>query len=591
MPHILAISVGPVQDFIAAARKTRDLWAGSEMLSEISRAVATAVESHVNAGNLVFPPQTGIEQIANKIVAVVPDGKDPVMIAATARECAEKLLEEWLDSANGAKQTCENSGVKKGINWAAARAQVEDFLEYYAAWCPYEADNGYAAARVNADRLLAGRKALRDFQQAVSEPGVPKSSLDGGRDAVVNGKQLTTGNRLALGIREGELLDGISLMKRLYKKDSLRFASVSRVAADPFIRALPDCLVQTMSKSLEELAATPFVQKLGKAPAHYERCPYDTQLFYGPPSDAEMNKEGLDDGKQGAVKGFCEWLFEQTKLRPCPYVAVLHADGDFMGALISSLKSKDAHRKLSEWLAAFAREAGQIVEKNYGSLVYSGGDDVLAFLPLDTALKCAAELHEAFEAALELCCPPGLDRKPSLSVGVAIGHYSAPLQKLIEWSREAEHAAKGRKDANGKVVKNALAVHLHTHSAGDDFVESVRGWDENPVQDYWEKWTGLLRDEKLSNQAAYHLRALCRELRDAGLGGSPVLEKEARRIIARKREGRGGSAVTQAVQDALIGGSAHFSLEKLQRTVSELIISRRLVEADMGTGATGGSNP
>ncbi len=583
MPHILAISVGPVQDFIAAARKTRDLWAGSEMLSEISREVANAVENEAGVDSLVFPPDRTVKQVANKIVAVVPDDKDPAAIATAARERAEELLANWLNDQDGAKKTAVKANVKTGINWAAAEAQLPGFLEFYAAWWPYSGEEEYARAREMADRLLAGRKALRDFQQAVSDPGVPKSSLDGGRDAVVNGKELTPDNRLALGIREGELLDGISLMKRLYEKDSLRFVSVSRVAADPFIRALPDCLVQEMSKSLEQLAATPFVQKLGNAPKHYERCPYDTQLFYGPPSDAEMNKEGLDSSGQDAVKGFCDRLFEQTKLRPCPHVAVLHADGDFMGALISSLKSKDAHRKLSEALALFARKAGQIVEKNCGSLVYSGGDDVLAFLPLDTALKCAADLHEAFKTEL--------DRKPSLSVGVAVGHYSAPLQKLIEWSREAEHAAKGRKDANGKIVKNALAVHLHTHSAGDDFVASVRGWDENPVQEYWEKWSGLLRDEKLSNQAAYHLRALAREFRDAGLGGSPLLEKEARRIIARKREGRGGSAVTQEVQDALIGDPEHFSLEKLQRTVSELIISRRLVEADMGTGATGGPNP
>ena len=44
MSHLLAISVGPVQEFIAAARRTRDLWFGSYLLSEISRAVAKAVE-------------------------------------------------------------------------------------------------------------------------------------------------------------------------------------------------------------------------------------------------------------------------------------------------------------------------------------------------------------------------------------------------------------------------------------------------------------------------------------------------------------------------------------------------------------------
>ncbi|MDI9601475.1 MAG: type III-B CRISPR-associated protein Cas10/Cmr2, partial [Acidobacteriota bacterium] len=40
MSHLLAISIGPVQDFIAAARKTRDLLNGSELLSTIATAIA-----------------------------------------------------------------------------------------------------------------------------------------------------------------------------------------------------------------------------------------------------------------------------------------------------------------------------------------------------------------------------------------------------------------------------------------------------------------------------------------------------------------------------------------------------------------------
>ena len=43
-PWLLAISIGPVQEFIAAARKTRDLWFGSTMLSEVARAAAAEID-------------------------------------------------------------------------------------------------------------------------------------------------------------------------------------------------------------------------------------------------------------------------------------------------------------------------------------------------------------------------------------------------------------------------------------------------------------------------------------------------------------------------------------------------------------------
>ena len=37
MAHVLIVTLGPIQDFIAAARRTRDLWFGSWLLSELSK--------------------------------------------------------------------------------------------------------------------------------------------------------------------------------------------------------------------------------------------------------------------------------------------------------------------------------------------------------------------------------------------------------------------------------------------------------------------------------------------------------------------------------------------------------------------------
>ncbi len=51
--HLLVIALGPVQDFISAARRTRDLWFGSYLLSEISKAAARAVRKA--GGELIFP--------------------------------------------------------------------------------------------------------------------------------------------------------------------------------------------------------------------------------------------------------------------------------------------------------------------------------------------------------------------------------------------------------------------------------------------------------------------------------------------------------------------------------------------------------
>ena len=54
MSHLLNISIGPVQEFIASARRCQDLWYGSWLLSNLSGTVA----EHLNASGavaVIFP--------------------------------------------------------------------------------------------------------------------------------------------------------------------------------------------------------------------------------------------------------------------------------------------------------------------------------------------------------------------------------------------------------------------------------------------------------------------------------------------------------------------------------------------------------
>src|SRR6266478_1836354 len=82
MKYFLAISIGPVQDFIATARRSRDLWFGSWLLSELSKAAALAIvqNSGGELASLVFPAPVSIDElgpannalsVANKIVGVI----------------------------------------------------------------------------------------------------------------------------------------------------------------------------------------------------------------------------------------------------------------------------------------------------------------------------------------------------------------------------------------------------------------------------------------------------------------------------------------------------------------------------------------
>ena len=60
---LLAMSFGPVQDFIAAARTTSDLWAGSHLLSRIAWEGLRVLAEHLGPDSIVFPQLRGVPQV------------------------------------------------------------------------------------------------------------------------------------------------------------------------------------------------------------------------------------------------------------------------------------------------------------------------------------------------------------------------------------------------------------------------------------------------------------------------------------------------------------------------------------------------
>jgi CRISPR-associated protein Cmr2 len=274
---------------------------------------------------------------------------------------------------------------------------------------------------------------------------------------------------------------------------------------------------------------------------------------------------------------------------------VLHADGDQMGKAIGELTTPEAHRAFSERLAHFASEAGRIVAQHNGALIYSGGDDVLAFLPLDTALACADALRRVFKQTVN--GPSAKEDGVTLSVGLAIGHYGEHLQELVQWSRDAEKAAKN-------AGRNALAVALHTRSGGGEPVTVTASWQSNPL-DRWQQWITWHREDRFPDGAAYELRELARELAEARQSdllnrrfskpGSPgrevsLVEAEVERILLRK-EPRSGRKLSQDQVDYVLGALDTTDAEKLimslTRLVNELIISRRIATAVEVAGRAG----
>lgn len=196
---------------------------------------------------------------------------------------------------------------------------------------------------------------------------------------------------------------------------------------------------------------------------------------------------------------------------------------------------------------------------------------MLAFLPLHRALFCARRLADAFRDAMrefEYVDAEGKSQRPTLSVGIAVGHHLDPLSDTLELAREAERVAK--KKVKGK---NALAVVVSKRSGADWTVKGSWGGVAE----------GIALDARLNDFIQLELagelpRGLGYELRDVALRLSgPELESplrdEAVRIARRKRTGGGTTALTDEVSTKLEGYLRNTRLS-VAGLANELIVAR-----------------
>ena len=92
LPTLLLVHVGPVQGFIASARRSRDLWFGSWMLSELSKTAARTIAARHGPDALIFPAPAepaALEEkssfkVANKILAYFDGDLDDTPQAAVS---------------------------------------------------------------------------------------------------------------------------------------------------------------------------------------------------------------------------------------------------------------------------------------------------------------------------------------------------------------------------------------------------------------------------------------------------------------------------------------------------------------------------
>jgi CRISPR-associated protein Cmr2 len=371
--------------------------------------------------------------------------------------------------------------------------------------------------------------------------------------------------------------------------------STSHVAALPLLQQLAqraDTARDAWDRYLTELRSSAVRRTLieqeriaWKYPPHPVIADYDGSLLFeerlddvlagAPPGDIQ--------GAKGALRDFLRATLQEGT-SPLPYYALLHADGDNMGKVIDAIDTLERHQELSRNLSIFAGKVRTIVENDHaGALIYAGGDDVLALVPLHTALPCADHLARTFYEQLQQFTAPNDEKtgtiSPTLSVGIAVWHHIEPLADALDLVRQAEKQAK---DVHRK---NALAVTLSKRSGADRTVAG--SWGNPDTTDQQAAWGTLYqrlltfvelhRREAFPDGAAYELHDLY--LRVGHTLPPAALQAEAMRMLQRKRAQKGITGIDAPMleQIAQVVSQPDMTLEQL---ANEIIIARIFADAD-----------
>lgn len=459
---LLLFTIGPVQEFIAAARSTRDLWSGSYLLSTLSAAALR--ETNNLGGEIVFPytknqplvngkPKSSenADRIAfltptlpNRFLALISSDCNPEAIAEAATNKLAEIAKKVSDfiSESGKSEKNGYTFDRDRFQFQAARLleiqwqtlPIEEPNEILRRartlpkndkWdpCKHIGDNSqidhlWGPLNATINWLLDGRKALRNF------------------DAWSG----------------GDWQSGMNFLKdQLNGKDEAVF-TVSNNLSDPALENLASDIFKLNKqgglKKGEALGAATLIKRFwGNA--------YLTQIDHLPRDPDGLRRiHGMGNTHAIAQYDPTNEDSSEPSSELEKYFAILAMDGDEMGKWISGQKFKRAlnqadHTEFSKILNEFSVEkAAEIVEKHHGKLIYSGGDDVLAMLPAGTALGCAKALRDQFIECFEKE-NPGKYAGMDASVGIAIAHFKSPLQDVVKEAQTAEKRAKRATKDNG----------------------------------------------------------------------------------------------------------------------------------------------
>jgi len=581
-----------VQGFIGSARRTRDLWAGSFLLSWLTAQAMVVIPDWPKS--VLFPQVADddlvkavdatmrgvkpadapkIATVPNRFKAEVPNDFNPKCCAeavrAAWRKLADKVREAFLPQLdkrlNGGLPARTNEIWKDQVanfwevSWVKGSDDNSDgdWLEQRKTWrnhrpsdeitggdhCKLMSDwlevSGYVRARDRADQ----DKFWSEFRKCQFKDK--------------NGKN----NKLLLDIVEGERLCAIALIKRLFPRlpketreevfgwdpcgdGGGNWPSTGHIAAAHWIdkaweKERPVCedYAAVVENGLHALHFAEQKSPIACLPREGRFRKLDANFFFS--NDIEnrramplLRKDGtLIDEADDKEHG---QLRKELTLKIKELTDRVGAPAGYFALLrmdgddVGKLLSTVDADKVSPALAAFSKRVPRLVENNNGILVYAGGDDVLALFPIEDALTAALELRAAY------LCAWRAGQAQTISAGLVFADHHEPFRAVVEESRRLlEEVAK---DGNGR---DSIACSVLKPSGRA--VQWVSAWAAADCSFLTEKVVAIAErmraEPPFSNRFIYNLRTRFLDPIEDCFEALELSDAELDRILAAERAG------------------------------------------------------
>ncbi len=485
-------TLGPVQSFVGQARRTRDFWAGSFLLSWLS---GVAVQSVIGQGGEILFPQADknfLDAIKGSGNNKPQQGSIPNRFKAEVN--ADFNPQQVIDDVQTAWQALANEIYQAEITQHALTntqniwdRQVKSFWDMTWVLVDDIEDSSSLDRRKNwrshylPDEIGIKCSLMGDWQELSGVVGVRKIDRQQ-REAFWQ----TMSQNKPTDFNDKEHLCAISYIKRRFLSYFANFnvklnqftahgwalpnavPSVSYIAAAPWYGKVLangentelDSFFTRGSKlyGRSEYNSTIHCIETQKVAAKYKAL--DGNAFHNLALDNINITADQEQAKQ--VKRALKELTDQYGAIS-PFYAVLMMDGDSLGKQMSDTNKQTA---ITDGLAKFTAKVPDLVYKNNGFLIYAGGDDVLALVSLEDALSCALAVRQHYEA-----CFKESDIKTSISAAIIYTHINSPLKNILHEAHELLDDI-----AKEKAGRDALAVRVYKGSGLA--VEWANKWDK-----------------------------------------------------------------------------------------------------------------